>query len=110
MKVPSNDDSNPKKCTNPKPPVPAAGSDRQAPHARRHRPRARAAAARRDAGDDDDREVGDAGAGPANTTGVCPKKCERRGVYLSGADELPWWDTKALRDKCAGEASVAWTP
>lgn len=27
----------------------------------------------RDAGDDDDREVGDAGAGPANTTGVSQK-------------------------------------
>lgn len=46
VKVPSNDGSNPKKSTNPKPPVPAAVSDRQAPHARRHRPRARAAAAR----------------------------------------------------------------
>lgn len=64
----------------------------------------------RDGGDDDDRDVDDAGAGPANTTGVCPKKCERRGVYPCGADVVPRRDTKALRDKCAGEASVAWTP
>lgn len=53
-------------------------------HAGMGRARARQPHAR-DGVDNDDRDVDDAGAGSSSTTGVCPKKCERRGVYLSGA-------------------------
>lgn len=67
----------------------------------------------RDGGDDDDRDVDDAGAGPANTTGVCPKKCERRGVYPCGADVVPrrHLHTRPSRScaaaTAAGEATAA---
>lgn len=30
-------------------------------------------------------------------------------MYRSGASEVTWRDTKALRDECVGEALVAWT-
>ena len=91
---------------NPKRRVPAAQSDRQAPHARRHLQRARGGRTHA-TGVTTTTTTASRAAGREQDGGVSQKNVSGRGVYLAERGWVAQRDTKALREKCGGEASMA---
>ena len=87
--------------------MPAAQSDRQAPHARRHLQRARGGRTHATGVTTTTTSTtASRAAGREHDEGASQKNVSGRGVYLAECGWVGRRDTKALREKCGGEASL----